>query len=167
VCLGIGIFCLSGFYTHSRGYHTRYKILVIANAVTLTYLIEVLLYSFVLRIDTVPRGVVLLAWMFSVALIAGSRVLKDRVTDSSALPRNPASGLREARNILVIGGAGYIGSALSRQLLEAGYRVRVMDSLLFNDAPVAGLLRHSSFELLRADFRHVESLVRPCATWTR
>jgi nucleoside-diphosphate-sugar epimerase len=160
VCLGIGVFWLSGFYTHSRGYQTRYKIFVIVNAVTLTFLIEVLLYSFVLRIDTVPRGVVLLAWMFSVALIAGSRVLKDRVTDSGAISRHSASGAREPKNVLVIGGAGYIGSALSHQLLVAGYRVRVMDSLLFSDAPVAGLVRHPHFELLRADFRHVESLVK-------
>jgi nucleoside-diphosphate-sugar epimerase len=35
-----------------------------------------------------------------------------------------------------------------------------MDSLLFSDAPVAELVRHPGFELQRADFRHVESLVK-------
>lgn len=158
--LGIGIFWLSGFYTHSRGYRTRYKLVVMVNAVTLTYLIEVLLFSFVFRIDTVPRGVVLLAWIFSAALIAGSRMLKDLVTNSYAISRKPSLGAREARDILVIGGAGYIGSVLTRQLLDAGYRVRVMDALLFGDEPVSGVLSHPHFDLLRADFRHVESLVK-------
>ena len=160
LCLGIGIFYLAGFYTKTRGYQTRYKLLVIVNAITLTYLIEVLFYSFVLRIDTVPRGVVLLAWMFSVVLIAGGRLLKDRVTDSFVISRKSTPGVRETRNVLVIGGAGYIGSALTRQLLDAGYRVRVIDSLMFGDAPVAGLLHNPHFELIRADFRHVESLVK-------
>ena len=160
VCLGLSIFWLSGFYTHSRGYQTRYKALVVVNAVTLAFLIEVLLYSFVLRIDTVPRAVVLLAWIFSVALIAGGRLLKDRVEDAFVISRKQVAGVREPKHVLVIGGAGYIGSVLTRQLLGAGYRVRVMDSLLFNDVPVAGLLPNPHFELLRADFRHVESLVK-------
>ncbi len=160
LCLGIGIFWLSGFYTHSRGYQTQYKVLVIVNAVTLTYLIEVLLYSFVMRIDTVPRGVVLLAWMFSLGLIAGSRMLKDRVTNAFVITPKTFSGRRETKNVLVIGGAGYIGSSLTWQLVEAGYRARVLDSLLFSEAPLAGLLNHPNFELQRADFRHVESLVK-------
>jgi nucleoside-diphosphate-sugar epimerase len=160
LCLGLGIFWLSGFYTHSRAYQARYKSLLIVNAVTLTYLIEVLLYSFVLRIDTMPRGVVLLAWIYSVTLIAGARLLKDRVADSERILGKTSSASQEIRKVLVIGGAGCIGSALCRQLLEAGYRVRVMDSLLYSEAPLAGVLHHPHFELLRADFRHVESMVK-------
>jgi nucleoside-diphosphate-sugar epimerase len=65
----------------------------------------------------------------------------------------------KTKNVLVIGGAGYIGSALSRQLLDAGYRVRVLDSVLFGDSSISDLVGHPDFELLRADFRSVESLV--------
>src|SRR5690348_2548482 len=35
-----------------------------------------------------------------------------------------------ARNVLITGGAGFIGSHLARELLEHGYRVRVLDNLL-------------------------------------
>jgi len=66
----------------------------------------------------------------------------------------------KTKNVLVIGGAGYIGSALSRQLLEAGYRVRVLDSLLFGDSSISDIATHPNFQLLRADFRNVESLVK-------
>ena len=35
--------------------------------------------------------------------------------------------------ILVVGGAGYVGSVLSRELLERGYAVRILDRLYFGD----------------------------------
>ncbi|MGA8926144.1 MAG: NAD-dependent epimerase/dehydratase family protein, partial [Solirubrobacterales bacterium] len=38
------------------------------------------------------------------------------------------------RHILVIGGAGYIGSVLCPALLDAGHRVRVLDSLLYDNS---------------------------------
>ena len=34
------------------------------------------------------------------------------------------------RNVLITGGAGFVGSHLARHLLSAGYRVRVLDSLI-------------------------------------
>ena len=47
------------------------------------------------------------------------------------------------RHVLVVGGAGYIGYVLSRELLAAGHRVRVLDSLLYgNGAAIAALAEH-------------------------
>ena len=160
VFLGIVVFALFGFYTHTRTYQSRYKFLVIINAVSLTFLVEVLLYSYVFRVGQVPRGVMLLAWLFSLLIIVGSRALKAYVTKSYSISRKPTGVNRVIKNVLVIGGAGYIGSVLTRKLLEGGYRVRVLDCLFFGDASVRDLLSNPSFELLRADFRHVESLVK-------
>ena len=160
VILGIIIFELFGFYTHTRTYQNRYKFLVIINAVTLTFAIEVLLYSYVLRLGSVPRGVMLLAWLFSLFLIAGSRGLKTYVTKSYSIERKVVGENKEIHNVLVVGGAGYIGSVLTRQLLAKGYKVRILDSMFFGDACVRDLLQNPNCELFREDFRHVESLVK-------
>jgi len=158
--LGIATFALSGFYTHTRAYENRYKLLVITNAVTWTFLVEVLAYTYVLRIDLVPRGVMLLAWVFSLVMIAGGRWMKHYVTQSYSISRRPVASIKEPTKVLIIGGAGYIGSSLSRQLLDAGYKVVVLDSLMFGDRAISGLIGQPDFEILHADFRHVESLVK-------
>jgi nucleoside-diphosphate-sugar epimerase len=160
VFLGIVVFASFGFYTHTRAYQNRYKFVVAVNAVSLTFLAEVLIYSYVLRLGPVPRGVMLLAWLFSLPMIAGSRLIKSHITKSYSIARKPTGANRDIKNVLVIGGAGYIGSVLTRKLLEERYRVRVLDSLFFGDASVRDLLSDPNFELLRLDFRHVESLVK-------
>jgi nucleoside-diphosphate-sugar epimerase len=64
------------------------------------------------------------------------------------------------RRVLVVGGAGYIGSVLVRGLLGDGYRVRVLDSFEFGDASIRALYRNPDFEVVRGDFRCIEPVVR-------
>jgi nucleoside-diphosphate-sugar epimerase len=59
--------------------------------------------------------------------------------------------------VVVTGGAGYVGSALLPRLLEAGYRVRVLDKLVFGTKGLAGLL--DRIELIPGDIREVDSKV--------
>jgi nucleoside-diphosphate-sugar epimerase len=56
-------------------------------------------------------------------------------------------------NILLTGGAGYIGSVLLPQLLGRGHRVRVLDRLLHGGTPLLGAWSHPAFELVRGDIR--------------
>lgn len=62
-------------------------------------------------------------------------------------------------HILVIGGGGYIGSALLSKLLHAGYRVRLLDMLLYSTEPIADVLHHPHLELREADFRQIDKVV--------
>jgi nucleoside-diphosphate-sugar epimerase len=55
--------------------------------------------------------------------------------------------------ILVVGGAGYVGSVLSRQLIDAGYAVRILDSFLYGDSSLAGLTGHERVEVVHGDTR--------------
>jgi nucleoside-diphosphate-sugar epimerase len=71
-------------------------------------------------------------------------------------PRAPEA----VQTVLVVGGAGYIGSSLVRGLLADGYRVRVLDSLEFGDASIRALYHNPDFEVVRGDFRCIEPVVR-------
>ncbi|MEQ8787164.1 MAG: NAD(P)-dependent oxidoreductase [Pirellulaceae bacterium] len=61
--------------------------------------------------------------------------------------------------VLVIGGAGYIGSTLSRDLWEHGHDVTVLDRLLFGGESLVPLLGKPRFRLVPGDMRD-ESLLK-------
>jgi nucleoside-diphosphate-sugar epimerase len=57
--------------------------------------------------------------------------------------------------ILLVGGAGYVGSVLSHELLEHGYAVRVLDRFFFGDHGLAAC--RDRVEVVHADMRRVEA----------
>ncbi len=54
-------------------------------------------------------------------------------------------------HIVITGGAGYIGSLLTADLLRRGYRVTVIDSLLFGGESLLAYLPHPNFRFIQAD----------------
>jgi nucleoside-diphosphate-sugar epimerase len=66
----------------------------------------------------------------------------------------------DPNKILVIGGAGYIGSALVEKLLRRGMQVSVLDAMHFGEEPLARVAGHPNLTLIREDFRHIEVLTR-------
>ncbi len=64
------------------------------------------------------------------------------------------------QDILVIGGAGYIGSALLPKLLDAGHRVRLMDLFLYGREPIGAVADHPNLEVVEADFRQLDRLIQ-------
>jgi len=69
----------------------------------------------------------------------------------------------ESQRILVTGGAGYVGSHVTRLLLERGYHVRVLDKLAWGRESLTDLASNPRFELAVGDIRHVEDLVESVA----
>jgi len=55
------------------------------------------------------------------------------------------------RHILITGGAGYLGSSLTSELLRANYRVTVLDSLLYGGEGIVPFLNHPNFHFVKAD----------------
>jgi len=55
--------------------------------------------------------------------------------------------------VLLTGGAGYLGSVLVGHLLQRGYQVTVLDSLLYGQASLLGYCRDPRFEFVRGDAR--------------
>ncbi|MFW6101954.1 MAG: NAD-dependent epimerase/dehydratase family protein [Bacteroidota bacterium] len=62
------------------------------------------------------------------------------------------------KQVLVTGGAGYIGSLLVRLLLKEGYQVRVMDNLRFGGETLVDLLNDPNFEFIKGDIRNIDDL---------
>ncbi len=59
----------------------------------------------------------------------------------------------KGRTILITGGAGYIGSVLTGEMLRDGFRVRVLDRLMFGGNALLGYLNHPDFEFIKGDVR--------------
>ncbi|CAB1057785.1 UDP-glucose 4-epimerase (EC [Olavius sp. associated proteobacterium Delta 1] len=76
---------------------------------------------------------------------------KTQITNSRVLP---------PQKVLVIGGAGYIGSMLVDKLLRMGYLVRVLDLLLYGKESLAAFNGNPNFEFMRGDCREKEIVLR-------
>lgn len=65
-------------------------------------------------------------------------------------------------NILVTGGAGYIGSMLCTELLQHGHRVTVLDNFMFKQHSLGHLFHFQNFSLIKGDirdYRHMKQVV--------
>ncbi len=61
--------------------------------------------------------------------------------------------------ILVTGGAGYIGNIVVERLLKKGYRVRVLDMMLFGKDALDPFDGNENLEIVEGDIRHIRDLV--------
>ncbi|MCS6805663.1 MAG: NAD(P)-dependent oxidoreductase [Acidobacteriota bacterium] len=64
------------------------------------------------------------------------------------------------QHVLVTGGAGYLGSVLTEHLLKAGYRVTVVDNLMYGQHSLFHLCAHPAFDFVFGDARD-EQVMRP------
>ena len=59
-------------------------------------------------------------------------------------------------NILVTGGAGYLGSTLVPDLLEEGHKVTVLDNFMFKQSSLNHCCYHPNFSIVKGDIRQKE-----------
>ncbi len=160
---GFGVFALSGVYTGGRERAVRRKALSIARAVAFTYA-GLAGAAFVLGgWFTMPRGVIVLGIIFSLVLTVGARAFSytwESVLHSEGrLHKRRSLDAIRVRTVLVIGGAGYIGSALLPRLIGRGYHVRLLDLLMFGTDPIKDVVDHPNLEIIEADFRQIDRIV--------
>lgn len=63
-------------------------------------------------------------------------------------------------NILVTGGAGYLGSTLVPALLDLGHKVTVLDSFMFGQDSLSHVCANKAFQAVRGDARS-EAILKP------
>lgn len=155
-------FTASGFYSRGRAYHGRYKAVIVIQAISIAFLVvAALMYLLFGLTDFLPRPVWVTSWLLTIAYVGGARLVaglwRSTVLTEVSVKQKPVR--RKVRNVLVIGGAGYIGSTLTRRLLRSGYRVTVLDALLYGDEGIRELMTHPRFHLIERDFRDLRAVV--------
>ena len=155
------VFLLNGFYTHSRAYIGRYKALIILRSVILAAVIFLAANFLFSGNGNVGRSVVLPFMILAASGAASIRILKAFIERRYFINSPRTASLAPHRDwVLVVGGAGYIGSVLVERLLEKGYRVRVLDSLLYGDEPLRSVRNHPDFDMIVGDCRNIQDVVR-------
>ena len=62
---------------------------------------------------------------------------------------------RTVKSVLVVGGAGYLGSVLCEKLIKEAYHVKVLDNLMYGDDGLKKYLKHPNFEFIKGDMRNI------------
>lgn len=65
---------------------------------------------------------------------------------------------KKKMNILIPGGAGYLGSVLVPMLLARGHRVTVLDNLMYGENSLSPYCSYPGFDFHRVDFRDTEAV---------
>ena len=151
-------FALHGFYTHTRKYSSARKNWVIVRAVAVAVLLFVGANS-LFGGSLVGRSVAVPFVALASVGLCVSRFLKNYVAKHFEVKAKGSHvGLRRA-SVLVVGGAGYIGSLVVDRLLQLGYRVRVLDVLLYGKEALQAVKNHPNFELMIGDCRNIRDMV--------
>jgi nucleoside-diphosphate-sugar epimerase len=153
------VFLLTGLYTGPSTYSPRYRAMLTLRAAGLAILIFLAANFVMFRDDLVSRSVAI--W-FSVLL--GTALTASRMIQSSSRipvdsPGKSRRGHRDPNSVLVVGGAGYIGSILLRRMLESGVKVRLLDRLVYGYAAIEDILNHPNLELIVGDCRNIQTVV--------
>jgi len=152
-------FAVFGFYTHTRSYSGRRKNWAILQGVALGALLFLGANSLV-RDSSVGRSVAVSFVVLASASLCLSRVVKNYLANRFEVrPLDSSASRRTKQSVLVVGGAGYIGSLLTERLLQLGYKVRVLDALLYGREPLRAVDRHPDFELMVGDCRNIRDVV--------
>jgi nucleoside-diphosphate-sugar epimerase len=153
---------LFGLYTKMRGYTCESKVRRAASSAAVATLVLVFL-TYLSAHTLLPRKTALIFGFLAVAAATSVRWLKDYLfhREAESVAGSHVEVIPDpAKAILVVGGAGYIGTILVSKLLARGCCVRLLDNLMYGDDAIRPLLGHSNLEFVKGDCRNIQDVVR-------
>jgi len=157
------IHSLFGLYTKLRGYTLPYKLRLAALSSSIATLLVVFI-SFLMSRAQLPRSAALLFSVGAIGTAVGIRWLKDwlfhRESEALSAATSTAEPAKALETVLVVGGAGYIGSLVVAKLLARGYLVKLLDNLVFGIQSIEPLLSNPKLEFIQGDCRNIQDVVR-------
>jgi len=158
---GVVLLTSAGLYRPLPSARVVRRLLDISRACVLGFALHLVLGGVIQNRLDATLEIALPAWtLLGIAVFAVrySRMLLSR--RYRVVARDCRSRTDKVEEVLVVGGAGYIGSVLTDQLLRKGYRVRILDMELFGRESLASMMDHPRLEFMTGDFRNVEDVVR-------
>lgn len=73
---------------------------------------------------------------------------------------NENNSEKKSLKILITGGAGYIGSVLTSELLKLGHEVTVIDNFMYNQPALLDCCYHKNLTIVRGDVRNEKLIAR-------
>lgn len=148
-----------GIYRSVPSYAWKWKSYTILKGILLGLLVYTTWSRFAFDDPVAGRGGSILASAFAFGQLSLFRFISALLHSRFFIYKVNGTARRRINKILVVGGAGYIGSVLTRALLKQGYKVRVLDMLAYGRDSVQGLLDSHQIELVEGDLRRVDSAV--------
>jgi nucleoside-diphosphate-sugar epimerase len=108
--------------------------------------------------DLILQGVELIPVLGESDGIVDVFSLEDLKNVSHATQEQGAANGR-LRRILIVGGAGYLGSVLTVKLLERGYTVRILDNFLYGKRSLEQIPQTPALEVIEGDLRNIHTCV--------
>jgi len=139
-----------GIYSRLRTASGGVKALVLLAAVAAASVLAMLLGA--------PRAPVILWAVLIYPPLALARLLLGLPYSTNTTLR--AIAVNQRGPVLVLGGAGYIGSHTVDLLLQAGQQVRVLDRLMYGRKSLAEFLGNKHFELVEGDATDIAKLTQ-------
>ena len=157
---------ITGIYSYVRNMEPKNRVIkLIQAAIVAAFLIILVFYFFnyyftqgFIFSDLIVSDISF-AWIIALIGMICSRILAYTYISNNRTNSRDSLSKDNENKVLVIGGAGYIGSSLLSQLLEKGYKVKVLDIFLFGEDPIADFIDHDNLEIINGDFRKIDDLV--------
>ncbi len=158
---GVLLFAAMGLYRPIPNSRIRQRLLDLCKACSIGLLLHTLIGGLLQGRVEPTIEIAVPAWAaLGIAAFASRYSWMTLGQHYKVVSRHEAIGKDKVDHVLVVGGAGYIGSVLTEQLLDAGYQVRILDMELFGRDSLQTMAQHPRMEFMHGDFRNVEDAAR-------